>query len=150
MSSTIPESQIQRLIDRDEITAVIVRFGKSIDTGDQTLYASLFTIDGVLELPFGTFTGREDILGMPTRGPEWATQHLMAIPDIEIDGHTARAYAHAQQTHIFDRSNPAGNASSGGIYHVSLARTADEGWRIAHLSLEILWTGSAPMIPGSD
>jgi uncharacterized protein (TIGR02246 family) len=90
------EQRLRELEDREEIRALHVSNADALDRKDFAAYAELFAEDGVLAAQLGGATGREAIRSLleeaigtdPDARP--AAFHLVANPQIELDGDTAR------------------------------------------------------------
>jgi hypothetical protein len=134
------EGQVRWLVDRARISDLLLDFARRVDEKDQAGYAANFAVDGVLELPFGEFSGRETILGM--RGPQlpMVTHHISANHMIEIDGDTARTRSYLQATHVADLEVPTKNWKAGGWYDCQLQRCAT-GWEFTRVKLSVIWAG---------
>jgi ketosteroid isomerase-like protein len=132
--------QVQWLVDRALIGDLLIDFARRVDTRDQAGYAANFTDDGVLELPFGVFNGREAISEMSGPPPPMGTHHLSTNHMIQIDGDTASSRSYLQATHIADVAKPTQNWKAGGWYDCTFRRTAD-GWKFTRVVLSVLWAG---------
>jgi hypothetical protein len=143
--------RVQWLVDRALISDLLIDFARRVDSQDQEGYAANFAEDGVLELPFGVFNGREAIRGMPGPRRPMGTHHLSTNHMVEIEGDEARSRSYLQATHIADVAQPDRNWKAGGWYDCSYRRTP-EGWKFTHVKLSVLWAGgdagsSAPVTP---
>ncbi len=130
---------LSALFDRETIRAQIICFGRYLDERRWEDYAALFADDGVLELPFGSWTGRASIVAqvMADLSGYTATLHVSANHDVELHGDGARARATFLATHV---TAPDGTAfwQGGGVYHLELRRV-DATWRIGRLTIEPVW-----------
>jgi ketosteroid isomerase-like protein len=143
------EQQLQWLVDRAQISDLLLSFAHSVDAHDHERYTANFTEDGVLELPFGRFAGRETIAAMEQPIAQMASHHISANHMIDLDGDTARTRSYLIATHVFDRSDPRDHAQAGGWYDCELRRT-EEGWRFASVRLSIVWETAAMIRDGAD
>jgi ketosteroid isomerase-like protein len=141
--------QLQWLVDRAQISDLLLSFAHSVDAHDHAQYTANFTDDAVLELPFGCFEGRATIAAMDQPVAEMATHHISANHAIDIDGDTARTRSYLIATHVFDRGNPRDHAQAGGWYDCELRRTA-AGWRFARVRLSIVWETAAMIRDGAE
>src|ERR1700733_12433792 len=110
------DAELRRLIDRQEIADLCVRYTFALDTKDWALFESCFTAAAAFVHPGGRLEGVEAILAR-SRGalkPLDASQHL-------------RAGAPGGETYII-----------AGRYTDTLARTPD-GWKIAERVQVYLW-----------
>jgi 3-phenylpropionate/cinnamic acid dioxygenase small subunit len=91
------EARLRRLEDLEEIRAVFTRYAKALDARDFAAYAGLFAESGVLEAPLGAATGPaaiQELLEERLAGssaPRRVAFHLIANPEIELDGDRATA-----------------------------------------------------------
>jgi hypothetical protein len=131
---------MQWLVDRASISDLLIDFARRIDEQDPRGYAANFTEDGVLELPFGVFEGREAILNLPGPQPPMGTHHLSTNHMIELNGDQARSRSYLQATHIADIAVPERNWKAGGWYDCEYRRTA-EGWKFTRVTLTVRWAG---------
>lgn len=136
---------IQRLSDEQEITALLYRYARAVDTKDWATYRSVFTSDAVID-----YSSAGAIAGSVDEVTEWLSTGFATIPwtmhyitniEADIDGDTARVramfYNPMQLPGMSDMS------SCGGYYHHQLVRTED-GWRSANLREENVWFANAP------
>ena len=61
----------------------------------------------------------------------------------EIDGDEARILAYVLALCVPSAADPARHADGGGWDHI-VARRTDEGWQIAELRADNVWTGGIP------
>ncbi|HEN8736036.1 TPA: nuclear transport factor 2 family protein [Pseudomonas putida] len=134
----ILSEKVKWLVDRANITDLINRFAQSIDRHDASAYASLFTDDAVLELPFATISGRQNIASMKPVPAKNAGHHIASNYFISIDGATAVAQSYLQTTHVFDRQHPRSFEQAGGWYDYELRKT-NNGWRFSKVKLSVVW-----------
>lgn len=148
-SETRQAAQLQWLVDRAEITDLVLDFARCVDDRDIAKYADNFTEDGELVLPFAHLTGREQILTIPELPARWATHHLIGNILIDIDGDVARTRTYVQATHVFDTATPSDTAQAGGWYLQDLRRTSD-GWRFTRAEIRMVWETEKPLFPGTQ
>lgn len=135
---------LQHLIDRAEISDVLHRYAKAIDTKDWALLATCFTED--LEADFRSFAGKEVVSG---RG-RWveairstiqgmdATQHLTGNHSHQVRGDEASLTAYIQAVHWLRNDRGDTEYTVGGYYDCELVRSP-EGWRIRKYRLTVIW-----------
>lgn len=150
MSTIAPPAaeQLQALLDREEIRALVSSFARSIDTKNQPQYAANFAEDGELTTPFGTRVGRAAIADMKGPPPGTHAHHLIGQVDIDLHGDTATATTYMIATHVFSSDSLTEKAHSGGWYEQEFVRTS-EGWKFSKVSLVIRWEDERPMIPSN-
>ena len=136
--------KLQHLLDRADISGVLHRYAKAIDTKDWTLLASCFTED--LEADFRSFSGREvargrdrwvEAIRSTIQGMD-ATQHLTGNHVHEIRGDEATLCAYIQAVHRLQNERGDPEYTIGGYYDCDLLRTP-EGWRIRKYRLTVTW-----------
>jgi 3-phenylpropionate/cinnamic acid dioxygenase small subunit len=130
--------------DLAEITQLLYRYGRAIDTRDWEELRAVFTPDA--EICYAVERGSAQRLPEML---EWlrgaltqfkATQHAMASPIVELDGDRARARTSLVAAHVQERLDGAH------VYTVLHATYTDElvrtprGWRIASRRLDPVWT----------
>ena len=134
------DADLQRLIDRQEIADLCVRYTFALDTRDWALLASCFTDAPVFVHPGGRLAGIEPILTRSRGALESldASQHLLGNVVAEVDGDTARATSYFQAQHV-RAGTPGGDTYIiAGSYTDTLTRTAG-GWKIAERVQAYLW-----------
>ncbi len=92
------EDRIRRLEDIEEIRAVLIAYGRTLDAHDFDGYSRLFAREGTWTGGFGSATGPADIKAMLDRsigsaGLPSGSHHLMTSMAIEPDGDKARAWS---------------------------------------------------------
>jgi uncharacterized protein (TIGR02246 family) len=137
-----PEAGMQRLLDESEISRLLLSFGAALDRKDWSAYAETFTEDGVFEIMGQKRRGRDEIVAGPARDLERydRLQHFSSNHVIEVDGDTATASHYLIAVHVPDGEQPASHADVGGRYLCECRRT-EEGWKLSHVRLEVLWSG---------
>lgn len=135
---------IQELSDRAEITDVLVRYTRAIDTDEWDKLDTVFTPDAQINYVESggidaTYAEVKPWLAevLPAFFPK--RMHTLGQLDIAIDGDEASVQAY------FHNPMPADDGAGGtkvvefgGIYHHTLIRTPD-GWRSRKLYEEIVW-----------
>jgi uncharacterized protein (TIGR02246 family) len=90
------EARLQKLEDMEEIRALLLNYGKTLDNRDLKAYAELFTKDGEWIGGFGSTKGRAELLAFMQKNIGTApntgkTYHLLTNFDITVNGNTATA-----------------------------------------------------------
>jgi 3-phenylpropionate/cinnamic acid dioxygenase small subunit len=138
------DERLAALLESEAIRIQIVRLARYMDERRWDEYSELFTDDGALELPFGSWKGPAAIRARVEAdfADYTATQHLNSNYDIELQGDTATARATFVATHV---TTPDGTAfwRGGGAYHVELRQVAG-AWRIERLTIEPAWRYEKP------
>jgi 3-phenylpropionate/cinnamic acid dioxygenase small subunit len=90
------EARLRRLEDHEEIRQLLLEYARRLDAADYRGYAQLFTVDGELNAQLGRAQGRDAIVALLERrladaaeAPRPEAFHLVASPDIQVDGDTA-------------------------------------------------------------
>jgi hypothetical protein len=132
------------LSDRAEIYDVLVRYTRAIDTGEWDWLDTVFTADAQID-----YTQSGGIAAAYPEVKPWLAEmlpaffpkrmHTLGQLDLRIDGDEASCSAYFHNPMPMD--DGAGGekiVEFGGIYHHTLARTAD-GWRSVRLFEEVVW-----------
>lgn len=132
------------LFDRANISDVLYRYAKAIDTKDWDLFATCFTED--VEVDFSSagwskiIHGRDpwtQLLSSAIDGLD-ATQHLTGNHVHEIRGDEATLTAYVQAVHQYNNPHGDPEYTIGGYYDCELLRTPD-GWRIRKYRVTVTW-----------
>jgi ketosteroid isomerase-like protein len=92
------EIRLQRLLDKEEITNVLLEYGRSLDARDFATYSSLFATDGEWVGGFGTVKGPANIKALMEKtlgsgGNKSGNYHLLSNFVITVNGDTATAWS---------------------------------------------------------
>jgi uncharacterized protein (TIGR02246 family) len=141
MRATIGDPTLQTLLDERDIRALIRGGWAAIDRKDWDTYANAFAADGVFEIMGQRRHGREEIVAGPARDLAHfaALQHVITNEIVEVDGDEAHGQWYAIAVHVPSAEEPDRHADVGLRYRFTARRT-DEGWRLADVALEPLWT----------
>jgi 3-phenylpropionate/cinnamic acid dioxygenase small subunit len=127
------EARLQRLEDIQEITSLFMSYRRTLDEREFATYAELFAPEGEWTGNLGSYTGPAAIKQMleDSVGTAFAVEsgndfHLVANPDIEVDGD--RATASSTWVFVTRDGGDRPQVSLLGHYTDVLARTP-EGWR---------------------
>ena len=135
---------LQQISDRLEITDVITRYTRAIDTGDWDKLDTVFTADAAIDYTEsgGIAAGFAEVKPwlaemLPAFFPK--RMHTIGQVDVEVSGDeaTATAYFHNPMP-MSDGKGGEKIVEIGGLYHHTLTRTAD-GWRSRRLYEEVVW-----------
>ena len=96
-SQTI-EARLTQLEDKEQITQLLLDYGRHLDSRDLAAYASLFAMDGEWVGGFGTVKGRSEIKAFMEKslgtGPNGNKSfHIMSNFVIAVKGDTATAWS---------------------------------------------------------
>lgn len=138
------DERLQVLLDRAEISDLILAFGAALDAKDWDAYGNTFTEDGSFTIAGQKRTGREEIVAGPARDLTRydRLQHFLTNQRIVVDGDEATAVTYVLGVHVPDESKPEAHADIGGRYEARCVRTPD-GWRFADIVLELQWAGGS-------
>jgi hypothetical protein len=138
------DEQLQWLVDRTLISDVLVTYARCADRKDWAGIAALFSEDGAVESPLGSFPGRQfEEIAAPLMERFWATHHMSSNHAIEIDADRASSRSYLQAIHLTDPSDPSVHADIGGWYDHEYVRV-DGRWLIQRMELSFVWTGGVP------
>ncbi|QIG44856.1 nuclear transport factor 2 family protein [Nocardioides anomalus] len=135
---------LQELSDRAEITDVLVRYTRAIDTGAWDRLDTVFTPDARIDY---TASG-----GIDATYPEikaWLAEvlpaffplrmHTLGQVEIALDGDGAEVAAYFHNPMPMDDGQGGTKlVEFGGLYHHTMTRTPD-GWRSVRLREEVVW-----------
>jgi 3-phenylpropionate/cinnamic acid dioxygenase small subunit len=132
--------------DHVEITALLYRYARAVDTKDWELYRSVFTDDALVD-----YSSAGAVVGTRDEVIDWFAANFAVIPwsmhyvtNVEILDSTAdSATVRAMFYNPMQLPGMTGMSSCGGYYHHELVRTPD-GWRSRSLREENVWFDNAP------
>ncbi|MDT5081187.1 MAG: hypothetical protein QOJ80_5824 [Mycobacterium sp.] len=133
------------MTDLDEISALLHRYARAVDTKDWELYRSVFTEDAVIDyssngIPAGARDEITDFLAKAFTAIPMSMHYITNI-EADVEGDTAKVRA------MFYNPTQLPGLSAlsyfGGYYFHELVRDAD-GWRSGHLREEAVWAVNGP------
>lgn len=132
--------------DRLEISALLYRYARAVDTKDWALYRTVFTDEAVID-----YSSAGAICGTRDEVADWLAAGFTAIPmsmhyitNIEILDYAGdSAQVRAMFYNPMQLPGMAEMSYCGGYYHHELVRAAD-GWRSRSLREENLWFTNPP------
>lgn len=141
-----PEKQLQRLIDRSDISDVQLRYASGTDSRNWALFRSCFTDEVEVDFsagfgqPIMTLRADEWVAGTAPRMESFtATQHMITNIVITFDDDDqATVVAYVRASHHLPNSTGDSDQTVYGYYTNRFQRTS-AGWRIAALKLTALW-----------
>ncbi len=136
----------------EAITRLRYQYAVSIDTRDWPLHRSIYTDE--IEMDFTSYSG-----GEPARmtADQWvdglkglftgltATQHVMTNPLVTLEGETATQRMYMKAEHFLIEDGVQGEFALGGYYDDRAVLTPD-GWKLAAVTLTVLWRRGDPAI----
>jgi uncharacterized protein (TIGR02246 family) len=140
-------ADLQILIDRTQVTDVIVRTALAQDARDWQAVADCFADDAVYLHPGGRMDGVEAIVERSRRAlqPLDASQHLVSSIHVSVEGDTASSTAYFQAQHV--RKAAAGGElyTIAGTYRDTFSRQRGQ-WRIVERRQEYSWRDGNPAV----
>jgi ketosteroid isomerase-like protein len=136
------------MTDHEQISALLSRYARAVDTKDWDLYRSVFTDDAVIDyssagIPAGTRDDIAEFLGQAFTAIEMSMHYITNVEaDVNGDAATVRAMFH----NPMQLPGMSEMSACGGYYHHELVRTP-EGWRSRHLREENVWFTNRPAPP---
>lgn len=127
--------------DNSEITALLYRYARAVDSKDWELYRSVFTDDATIDYSSaGQAVGtRDEIVDWFAANfgvIPWSMHYITNIEVLKQDAETATV--RAMFYNPMQLPGMAAQSSCGGYYHHELRRTPD-GWRSSSLREEMVW-----------
>lgn len=137
---------IQELSDKLEITELLHRYARAVDTRDWSLWRSVFTDDARVDYsstPHGRSGSRDEIADWLSANFEFipTSQHFITNIESSIDGDVAEVRALFYNP--IQLPGTEGLSFCGGNYHHELVRTGT-GWKSRKLVEENLWFFNNP------
>ncbi len=130
---------LQQLSDRAEISDLVVRYTRAVDTRDWDALDSVFTADATIDYSAmgGISGGLAEVKGYlaETMPMFSSTQHMLGLPAIELDGDRARAVTPCHNPMVMGSGGAARLMVCALWYHHRFVRT-DDGWRVCDLREE--------------
>jgi 3-phenylpropionate/cinnamic acid dioxygenase small subunit len=141
---------LQELLDRDEISRVLVKFARALDEKDWDGYANLYVENGVFRRPHRIHEGRKGLAEFVQSdlGSFVGLHHITGNHDITVHGDSAKARSSLQAYHV--RSEDLSDFwAVGGWYDMELCRT-ESGWKITSAQPNPVWVFDTRKITGSE
>ena len=140
----ITELELQRLLDRDCIIALMSRYFATIDDAnrlDAEWAQSIFSDDIRVEHRGFTLEGIEDLaVGNRFVRDGWdRTFHISTNVQVELDGDKAHLRAQLLAIHVHPESTPPEPYIIANVFEADVLRTLD-GWRLKTLNLRPVWS----------
>ena len=135
--------------DEKAIVDLTIAYAWALDTKQFDDLRLIFAADAVGDLAGVHCEGLDAITARIERPLSRldATQHLVSNHQVHVDGDTATCRCYLIGQHV-KKGTPGGDTFViAGTYEDELARTSD-GWRIAHRTLDVVWTDGNPAVIG--
>ena len=143
-----PAAQLQWLVDRAQISDLLVEFARSLDERDWDANTALYVPDGVFMVgDVFRLVGHDQLRATGSDrglGQYAGTWHLSSNHAIQIDGDTATTRSYLLGVHLLS-DNPFHHADGGGWYDCTLRRTP-EGWRFVTVRVHEVWNAGEPLL----
>ncbi|BBX93375.1 nuclear transport factor 2 family protein [Mycolicibacterium boenickei] len=132
--------------EHSDISALLYRYARAVDSKDWELYRSVFTEDAQIDYSSaGAIVGtRDEVVDWFAANfgvIPWSMHYITNIEILETDGDTATV--RAMFYNPMQLPGMAEMSACGGYYHHELVRTPD-GWRSRSLREENLWFTNPP------
>ena len=133
--------------DEQQIIDLTIEYCWALDTGEHHRLADIFLPDGVAVYSGQPFEGVAAIQAKVSSalGPLDASQHVVTNHQVRVEGDTARGRCYFQAQHVRRAAEGGPNWMVAGSYTDDYVRT-EQGWRIRHRALEVLWTDGNPRV----
>ena len=130
---------VREIADRLDIEALLLRYGRALDTRDSELLESCFSADAVLEYDAaGPATRAQFVERAKGLAKFTVTQHVVTNISVRLDGDHARATSYAHAQHVRGEAGGRETYLMGGTYTDDLERTP-QGWRISRRRFACGW-----------
>jgi hypothetical protein len=137
------------LIDKQEISDLVMRYCHALDTRDWDLLERCFAPDIVFEgegLPTGQgFAQIRDTISTALSGLD-QSQHYVSNLRIDLHGDKAFLECYLQAQHVRSSAGPDSNFLVAGIYRDEVVRT-NGSWRFTRRALAVTWSSGNPAVP---
>ena len=138
-------TDLQAVADRVEIEALRGEFTDAVMMNDHDRFASLFTSDGAVRIPYGDIeaVGREEIRALGERRSALVDYFVQTTHPgtIRLDGDTASGRAYLSELiHLRDGSSQLNYF----VYHDRYQRTRD-GWKFTERVAEFRYLDTSPL-----
>ncbi|WP_082939956.1 nuclear transport factor 2 family protein [Mycolicibacterium peregrinum] len=132
--------------EHSDISALLYRYARAVDSKDWELYRSVFTEDALIDYSSaGAIAGsRDEVVDWFAANfgvIPWSMHYITNIEILESDGNSATV--RAMFYNPMQLPGMAEMSVCGGYYHHQMVRTPD-GWRSRSLREENLWFTNAP------
>ncbi|BBY29344.1 nuclear transport factor 2 family protein [Mycolicibacterium sediminis] len=131
--------------DHAEITALLYRYARAVDTKDWDLYRSVFTADAHID-----YSSAGAVVGTLDEVVAWFASNVGLLPwsmhyvtNVEADVLGDTATVRAMFFNPMQLPGMTETSSCGGYYHHEMVRTSD-GWRSRRLREENVWFVNGP------
>jgi hypothetical protein len=141
---------VEALVAHNEIAALVQRLGACLDEGRFEDLRSIFVEDATAKTPGGLAQGLDALIAQAGRNhsPDDRIQHLISDALIDLDGDRATVRANLIVTFARRTDVPGSHFSLGEVYYFDALRTPD-GWRLARVESNPVWTSGTPIVIAS-
>lgn len=139
------DDALQRLVDKDEIRTVVVRYARCLDRGDWDGVRSCFTADATDD--HGPFQGSVDNLvsgAAQLLDEYWGAMHILGQTTIELEGDEAAAETYALSVHRRHAEGGGDEDTLTGLRYLDRFVRGDAGWQIARRVTVHEWNTTVP------
>src|SRR5881628_1395637 len=135
------EAKVQLLLDRAEISDVVLRYAQAINSRDFDLLRTCYTEEiemdfraTVPDMDHSNFTVDEWVAMVDRFHSQFnGTEHILVPEGIDIQGDSARCYAVMHASHFKKDATGSPYHLISGAYDMTFTRTAD-GWKLSKAS----------------
>jgi hypothetical protein len=148
MSEQTSQREMQELIERDRVGALVDHYLTTIDersTFDEDWARSLFTDDVRLEHEIAVLHGIEEVAAAHHMVmARWErTFHFSTNHRVELDGDRAHLTARLMAIHVHPGENPPDALIAANLLDADAVRTAN-GWRFERFAPRTMWRSGQP------
>ena len=139
-------AQLQWLVDRAQISDLLIEFARSLDEQDWEANTQLYVPDGTFSAGPLRLEGHDQLrmTGSPRGLAQYrGTWHLSSNHAITLDGDTATTRSYLLGVHML-AGDTFDHADGGGWYDCTLTRTP-EGWRFVTVAVHEVWNAGQPL-----
>ena len=150
MSEWNDPEPISVLTDRAELSELVFRVARAMDSRDWPLLSTCYTSESIGLFATGEVAGFEMIKRQYEAFliPLDVTQHIVTNIECSIMGEKATVRSYFQAQHVRAGAEGGEHFMIGGRYDDQMVRTPD-GWRIATRQVSGMWSQGNPRVLGS-
>jgi hypothetical protein len=142
-------TDLRDIADRADLTDLVSRLGRWLDTGDDPAGRAIFHADAVIHSARGGATGIDDILDYARRTRDGErSQHLITDVLVELDGDRATMTANELVAYFPSGTVLAPVSRLVGLEFAFRALRTQGGWQVTRVEVTPLWRQEpAPFAP---
>lgn len=130
-------TETDRLLAGLETRLLVERYAGAVDRCDGPAFAALFTQDGVLEAPRGSFVGHEALSGVPAMMKKLyrRTWHGISGQVLDFDGDVAQGETYCLARHFYEAADGEPHCYEMTIRYADRFERVDGHWLIGRRAL---------------